>query len=161
MSDHGICNGYVYAINNTLSVGFFFGFLWIHSITPWKKITYVLLIVGLISVFAIGGFHIPNCDISGYDALIPFSIYFLGALLYLSDLLLQPKTEHFGFQLKVTVVFMIFYILMTISCTAVWIIPVENAEWSLINVFQMITINSFYLILAIIFAVETLKLKRR
>lgn len=111
---HHQYNSYVMSIYFTVSIPFLFGFLFIHTHKTWKKVVYVLFYLILIAYLISGGYYNPKCIHPAETTLLLNGIYFLAALLHLTDLLITPKTDYFDFQLKLNLTLLIWSLLATI-----------------------------------------------
>ncbi len=158
-----IYNSFVFSIYFTLSVPFLFGFLFIHTQSTWKRYAYFLLYGILISYFIQGGYYHPRCVLSINSSLLIFSIYFLATLLNLHDLLLNPKSNHFSFQLKINLTLLIYALVSVIVTSFHWgeTMKIGDVYSQVIFYIHFINIGLFYFSLSLIFIFEILKLRRR
>jgi hypothetical protein len=161
LADQGIYNGFVFSIDFTVSTIFLFGFLFINTKKNWKKFIYFILYTIIVGYLINGGYYDRHCILPGDCSLIIFSIYFLVALLHLTDLLLAPKSTHFNFQLKINLSILIFSLVSVIITSFHWADAMELGPYysNLILYIHMINICLFYLSLALIFISEILKLR--
>lgn len=158
---HGIYNSYVISINFTLFTPFLFGLLFIHTQTTWKRYSYIILYIILIAYFSIGGYYHPDSVLS--NAFVPLfsSIYFLAALLHLTDLLANPKSEYFRFQLMVSVSVLIYHLLSAIITTFYWAeIITDLPSIKLMSYIHFYNIMLYYFALDLIFINEIRKFRR-
>nr|WP_294860597.1 hypothetical protein [uncultured Fluviicola sp.] len=162
LAKHGIYNGFVLSINMTLSTPFLFGFLLINTFKSWKQYSYIILYGALVTYFITGGYYHPRSISGGNSSLIISTICFLGALIHLTDLLINPKSDYFKFQLKITVSLLIFNLLSNVLSSFCWF----NNEFStryFEPVFYIHLSNAtlFYLSFIFIFIIEIRKLQRQ
>lgn len=161
LAKHGIYNSFVISIGFTLFTPSLFGFLFIHTRATWKRYSYAILYFILVGYFITGGYYHPKCIHFDVSALVFSSIYFLAALLYLTDLLMNPKTEYFKFQLKVCICILIYNLLGALITSFHWAdIPATPFYSSLIYYIYFYNIVFHYLALDIIFMNEIRKLRR-
>lgn len=158
-----IYNSFIFSFYFTLSVPFLFGFLFMHTQTIWKRWMYFILYGILIIYFIQGGYYHPHCVLPYNSSLLIFSIYFLAALLNLSDLLLNPKSTYFNFQLKINLTLLIYALGSVIITSFHWAETMEIGDIysELIFYIHYSNICLFYLSLSLIFVFEILKLRRR
>lgn len=138
-----------------------FAFFYIHTHSKWKRYSYIVLhAILIVSLFYGGYYHpfsLPNSSIS----LILNSVFFLIALLTLTDLLIHSKTDHFKLKLKITLVVLVFSLLASILSTVHWS---DISSGNPINVtsFLMQNINMllFYFSFPFIFFTEIIKFRR-
>ncbi|MNU85839.1 hypothetical protein D3C71_755880 [compost metagenome] len=158
---HGIYNSFVISINWTLFTPFLFGFLFIHTSKIWKRSIYIVLYLILVGYLIRGGYYHPSCILQNTSVLLFSSICFLAALVHLTDLLVNPKSEHFKFQLKVTICLLIYNILGAITTAFWWSFLTKDQPYSnLIYYIHFYNIFLFYFSLALVFIIEILKLRR-
>ncbi len=154
-------NSFIISINFTLATPFLFGFLFIYTKTAWKRYSYILLYIMLIGYFSNGGYYHPDCNLSDTSALFFSSIYFLAVLLYLTDLLVNPKSEHFRFRLKVCISILIYNLLGCLLTSFNWAdtnpIPFYS---NLIYYIHFFNIVFYYFALDLIIINEIRKLRR-
>ena len=158
---HHQYNSYVMSIYFTVSTPFLFGFLFIHTEKKRKRAVYILLYLILITYLISGGYYHPKCILPAESTLLLNGIYFLAALLRLTDLLVTPKTDYFDFQLKFNLTLLIWSLLGTIITTFLFSyesVSTPNFKFFLYaNVWIMIL---FYLSIAFILIRETRKFVR-
>lgn len=157
LSHHGICNGFIISINLSLALPFLFGFFAIHTQTPWKKYSYLVLYLVLPGYLVIGGYYHPKSIFSGTPGLVYLIICFIGTLIHLSDLLLNPRSDYFKFKLKIDLN-MLLYTLLAIISTSFYLYNPGLSE--LIFYIHFYNIVVFYFLLALTFMIEILKLRR-
>ncbi len=161
LSSHGIYNSFVISINLTLATPFLFGFLFIHTQTHWKRHSYVLLYLILVGYFSTGGYYHPDCILSNFSALLFSSIYFLAALLYMTDLLVNPKSEYFKFRLKICTCILVYSLLGCIMTSFYWADTIPTPFYSkLIYYIHFYNIVFYYFVLDLILINEIRKLRR-
>lgn len=161
LARHHAYNSFVLSINMTLSTPFLFGFLFINTFKSWKRYSYIILYGALVAYFITGGYYHPRSVLGGNSSLIMSTICFLGALIHLTDLLINPKSDYFKFQLKITTSFLIFNLLSNIFSSFCWF----NDEFSTLYfepVFYIHLSNAtlFYLSFMLFFIIEIRKLQR-
>lgn len=98
---NGIINHFISTICFTLSLPFLFGFFFINTTSKWKKISYCILYLLLVLHFIKEGYYHPKCIVPVSSILFTCSTHFLAALLYLTDLLVYPKTFFFKLQIQI------------------------------------------------------------
>ncbi|WP_430406279.1 hypothetical protein [Fluviicola sp.] len=145
----------------TLSTPFLFGFLFINTFKSWKQYAYIILYGALVAYFITGGYYHPRSILDGNSSLIMSTICFLGALIHLTDLLINPKSDYFKFQLKITTSLLIFNLLSNIVSSFCWF----NNEFDTLYfepVFYIHLSNAilFYLSFMLFFIIEIRKLQR-
>ncbi|MNU85840.1 hypothetical protein D3C71_755890 [compost metagenome] len=161
LARHGIYNSFVISINETLATPFLFGFLFIHTQTWWKRYIYALLYLVIVIYFIQGGYYHPSCVLPSFSALLFFSTYFLATLVHLTDLLVNPKSEYFKFQLKVNISILICTLLATMFTSFAWSDNNSDPFYSeLFFYIHFYNIVAFHLSLDLIFLFEILKLRR-
>ncbi len=121
LASHNTYNNFVICINFTLFTPFLFGFFFIHTPTNWKRYSYVVLYVVLIAYFTLGGYYHPDSVFSNIFVLLFSSIFFLVALIHLTDLLVNPKSEYFKFQLMISICVLIYNLFVAIITTSFWL----------------------------------------
>ena len=164
LARHGIYNSFVFSIYFTLSTPFLFGFLFINTQTAWKKYAYFILYSILVGHLIYGGYYHPRCILPSSSCLLIFSVFFMAFLLQLTDLLITPKADYFRFQLKINLIFLIYFLISTIVTSFYWRdIKITMANAALHELFYQIHVFNiflFYTVLAFIFITEILKLRR-
>lgn len=161
LAEHGIYNFFVQNINETLFMPFLFGFFFIHTSTRWKRTIYLILYAIFVIYLVSNGYYHPRSVSSSPSALIFFGICFLGALIHLTDLLENPKSEHFKFQLKINLCLLINSLLATIL-TSFYLLHI-NTDFIYSDLFYYIhayNIMLYYFALDLIFIHEILKFRR-
>ncbi len=159
--EHGIYNFFVQNINETLFIPFLFGFFFIHTSTRWKRAIYLVLYMIFVIYLVSNGYYHPRSISSSFSAIIFFGICFLGALTHLTDLLENPKTEYFKFQLKVNLCILINSLLATLL-TSFYLLH-TNTGFKYFDLFYYIhayNIMLYYFALDVIFINEIRKLRR-
>lgn len=160
LANHGIYNSFVMSINETLATPFFFGFFFMHTHTRWKRYIYLLLYLINVIYLIQGGYYHPDCVLPSISALVLFSTYFLAALVHLTDLLMNPKSGSFRFQLKVNVSILICTLLATLLTSYSWADINPDPFYSdLFFYIHFYNITFFHLSLDLIFIYEILKLR--
>lgn len=157
LAKHGIYNHFVISIDKTLSTPFLFGFFFINTRSPWKRNAIIALYAVIIGYLLIGGYYHPSAVFPNTVSVFFDSVFFLGALLHLTDLLENPQSEQFRFQLKMNLSILIFSILSAFLTSVYWI---DNPGSRTIT--MLCFTNQILLPLAFIciFIVEMLKLRR-
>ncbi len=161
LANHGIYNFFVQNINQTLFMPFLFGFLFIHTHTSWKRYIYFILYAIYVIYLVSSGYYHPRAVSSSFSAILFFGICFLGALTHLTDLLENPKSEYFKFQLKVNLCILINSLLATIL-TSSYLLQI-NTDFVYSDLFYYIhfcNILLYYIVLDVIFINEIRKLRR-
>ncbi len=157
---HRIYNSFVFSINNTLSTPFLFGFLFAHTHTYWKRYTYLLLYLILPIYLIQGDYYNPNCILPGVWPLILNSTYFLAALVHLTDLLMNPKSDYFRVQLKVSICILICTLLAAILTSFEWADTMNKPSHSeVIFYIHFYNIVLYYFSLDLIFINEIRKIR--
>lgn len=156
---HGIYNSFVFSIYFTLSTPFLFGFLFINTQTSWKRYAYFILYTVLIGHLIYGGYYHPRCILPSSSSLLLFSIYFIAFLIQLTDLLVSPKADHFRFQLKINLSFLIYSLIASIVTSYNWQETISDPIiYELIYNIHIFNILLLYSVLTFIFITENLKL---
>lgn len=115
LAENGIYNCFVIIINYTLHLPFLFAFLLINTQTIWKRYVYIVLYFILVAHFIWRGYYNPNSILIIDTTQIIDTSLFIGALLHLTDLLINPKSDYFNFQLKITISILIQSLLSCIT----------------------------------------------
>lgn len=162
LATHMTYNSFVFSINETLSIPCLLGFFYLHTYHPGKRFIYLFLYAVLLVYLVHGNYYDPDCILPGTSALLFNAIYFLGALIHLTDLLVNPKSDHFRFQLKIDLSVLIFSLLAIILTSSTWYAD----DWGigisdLIFDMHFYNVMLFYFMLALIFFIEILKLRRK
>lgn len=157
-----IYNSFVFSIDFTVTTLFLFGFLFIHTQKSWKRYSYFLLYAIIVTYLIQGGYYDPDCVLSGDSSLVIFSIYFLAALLHLTDLLLVPKSIYFDFQLKINLTLLVYSLVSVILTSFYWAktTTMDSTLSDFIFYIYALNIGLFYLSITAIFTHEILKLRR-
>lgn len=159
LSKH-MCTIIVGILNDTLSFPVLFLFFSINTQQRWKKYAYAGLYFGVVGYYLMAGFYYPTCTNSATIAFVGFGAVFLAALLHLTELLVNPKTEHYPILLKITLVILIYNLLIIITNAFTW----SQTSWTpimeIISYAQFAICASQYLTLAIIFILESRKLRK-
>lgn len=162
LGHHKIYNSFVISIGFTIYTPFLLGFLFIYTQTPWKRYGYILLYLILIGYLITGGYFHPDCVLPYSSSLLFSCIYFLAALIHLTDLLMNPASEHFRFQLKINISILIYNILSSITTSFYWAttdLKLPSPEL-IFDINLYITIF-YYFSLDFLFITKILKLCRR
>lgn len=160
LANHGIYNAFVQNINQTAFTPFLFGFLFIHTNTIWKRYIYLILYLILVIHLISEGYYHPRSIPSGITTILFFGSYFLAALIHLTDLLENPKSEYFRFQLKVNLCILINSLLAAIL-TSFHVLQI-NTDFIYSDLFFYIhfyNIVLYYFALDLIFINEIRKLR--
>lgn len=162
LAKHCIYNSFMFSIDFTVSTPFLFGFLFINTQRRWKKYVYFILYAIIVGYLINGRYYDPHCVLPGSASLLIFSLHFLAALLHLTDLLLNPKSTHFNFQLKINLTILIYALASVILTSFNWEeTQVMNVSYSKLISYLNIIINYlFYISFALIFLNESFKLRR-
>jgi hypothetical protein len=160
LAKHHIYNSFIFSIDLTITSALLFGFLYKHTQTVWKQYTYFLLYIIIIAHLINGGYYHPKCILPGTSALLIYSIYFLAALLHLTDLLLNPKSDYFKFQLKINLSFSINMLIASIATSFQWSLNGNESWYDIYYQIQFINMMLFYFSLGLIFIIEIRKLRR-
>ncbi len=161
LANHGVYNFFAQNINETLFMPFLFGFFFIHTNTYWKRAIYLVIYVIFVIYLISKGYYHPRSVPSSFSALLFFGICFLGALTHLTDLLENPKSEYFKFQLNINLCVLINSLLATIL-TSFHLLQI-NTDFVYSDLFFYIhfyNIVLYYFALDIIFINEIRKLRR-
>ncbi len=162
LASHHIDNGLAFSICFTFGPIPLFAFMFMHTHSRWKRYSYIALHATLIGFLIFKGyanpFGAPNISIS----LILNSVFFLIALLHLTDLLMHSKTDHFKLKLKISLVVLIFALLASILSTVHWFDissgnPVNFASFLIQNINMLL----FYFSFVFVFVSESIALRRR
>lgn len=161
LSLNHIYNCFLYSIGHTIYFLFFLFFLYLYTNKKWKKIVYFILYVIVVGYFVWGDYYHPRCIISVEYCLLTNGIFFIACLLHLTDLLMNPASDHFKFQLKTNLIFLVFSLFATIASTY-WISEDENNIYSDFA-FQLQFFNAIvlYYVISFFFLLEILKLRRK
>ncbi len=162
IATHGIYNSFVMSINKTLYTPFLFGFLFMNTHTSWKRYVYIGLYLIVVGHLLYGNYYHPRSIILGTTIIVFFSTDFLAVLVQLTDLLENPKSDHFKFQLKVNLSILISSLLATILSSFHYLDTEPNTIQSEIFFYtHFYNLVLFYFSLGCIFLTEILKLRRR
>ncbi len=157
----GVYNAFIISIGFTVYTPFLFSFFFIYTQTLWKQYSYILLCLILIGYFGFGGYYLPGSVLPPSSALMFSCIYFLAALMHLTDLLMKHRSEHFKFQLKVNICILIYNILSGITASFLWsYTDRELPGLSLIFYINLYIAITYYVALDLIFIHEIRKLRR-
>lgn len=164
LAKHQTYNSYVMAISSTLATLCLFGFLYINTQTIWRQYSYIALYVILVGYFISGGYYHPHSIFTGSSSLVMHSIYFFGAFVHLTELLINPKADHFRFQLKINLCLLVYAFFADILNSFFWYM--QDLEFSprLSRITSYIHISNiclYYLSFSLIFLSEILKLNRK
>lgn len=138
-----------------------FAFFYVHTHIKWKQVSYIVLHAILVGSLIYGGYYnpfsLPNSSIS----LILNSVFFLIALLHLTDLLIYSKTDHFKLKLKINLIVLIFALLASILSTVHWSDISTGHSVNFVS-FMMQNINMllFYFSFVFVFVSESIQLRR-
>jgi hypothetical protein len=155
-------NGYVFSIFFTTATFLIFGFLFIHTQARWKQIGYVILYSILIGYLVNGGYYHPLSTHPTTSSLLLNSLFFLAALLHLTDLLIHPKTDHFKFKLKICLIILIFGLMADILTSFYWSDMTSDhvINFPFLFMLQLGNMLLFYFSFACVFTSEIIKLRR-
>ncbi len=157
LAKKGIYNNFVISIDLSLTVPFLFGFFLINMQSPWKRYLIIALYIVMIGYLFIGGYYHPEAVFSDTAFLFFDSVFFLGTLVHLTDLLVNPQSEYFKFQLKMNLSILIFSILSTFLSS---IYMVDNPGIRIITVLHYANQIFFLFSFIYIFITEAFKLHR-
>lgn len=118
LARQGIYNGFMVSIVESILIPFAFGFFLLNTSVLWKRYLYVVLYLFLLIYLISNGHYHPDSVLGSISSLLFNLLYILGALIHVSDLLVKPHTDHFKFQLRISLSFIIFCILSCILTTA-------------------------------------------
>lgn len=139
-----------------------FGFLYLHTQSKWKRFGYIVLHAILVGYLIIGGYYKPYTTPNSTISLLLNSVFFLIALLHLTDLLIHPKTDHFKFKLKIDLVILVFSLMASILSSLHWsdIATGQTIEFPFAFLLQNGNMLLFYFSFICVFASEIIKLRR-
>lgn len=159
---HNLPSGWELSIYFTFATLFLFGFLFIHTSGRWQRFGIAVFYFTLIGYLIFGGYYSLFCNHPPTSSLLLNSIFFLSALLHLTDLLMRPKTDHFGFQLKICLVVLISALMANILTSFYWSdITRDNVvDFPSIFLLQIGNLILFYVSFPCIFIAEIIKLRR-
>ena len=159
---NNIPNGYVFTIFFTTATLLLFCFLFIHTQTRWKRYSYLILYSILIGFLINGGHYHPLSSLTTSSSLLLNSIFFLAALLHLTDLLIHPKTDHFKFKLKINLIILIFALMADILTSFHWSDKTSDnvIDFPFVFLIQIGNMLLFYSSFACVFIFEIIKLYR-
>ncbi len=161
LASKGIYNHYIFSFDFTFSTLFLFSFFFVCTRKTWKRATYFLFYVILVGYLIQGGYYHPKCILPGNSNVLISSMYFLAALLQLTDLLLENRLVYFRFYLKTNLSILIYSLISIILTSALWAEIYDTGHSSdLIYYLHVLNIGFFYASLIAIFISETLKLRR-
>lgn len=154
-------NGLIFSLCFTFVPIPLFAFFYIHTHSKWKRYAYIVLHAILIGSLFYGGYYYPFSLPNSSISLILNSVFFLIALLNLTDLLIHSKTDHFKFKLKITLVVLVFSLLASILSTMHWS-DISSGNSINVTYFLMQNINMllFYVSFPCIFIAEIIKFRR-
>ncbi len=161
LASNKIYNCFIYSIGHTICFLFFLFFLYLYTNRSWKKIAYFILYITIVGYFVWGDYYHPRCIMSVEYSLITNGIFFIACLLHLTDLLMSPTSDHFKFQLKTNLIFLIFSLFATIASTY-WISEDKNNIYADFA-FQLQFFNAvvLYYVISLFFLLEILKLRKK
>jgi hypothetical protein len=117
LASNKVYNCFIYSIGQTIYFLFFLCFLYLYTNKNWKKYAYFILYVTLVAHLVWGGYYHPRSIMSVEYTLLLNGIFFIACLFHLTDLLMSPKSDHFKFQLKINLIFLIYSLVATIAAT--------------------------------------------
>lgn len=158
LATHGIYNHFIACIGYTLSIPFLFGFFFIYTQTKWKRYTYLIIYAFLIIHLTSGGYYYPDSVMPLGTILLVTSVHFIGALLHLTDLLLNPKSAFFRFQLQINLCILIQQLLSTILAS--FSISSIGETSDLIYFMHFLNLAVFHLLFVFVIIHKILKLRR-
>lgn len=159
---YGIYNHFISVICYTLSLPFLFGFFFVHTQTRWKRYSYIILYLSLIIQFILGGYYQPDSVMPLNTTLFIFSIHFIAALLHLTSLLLNPKTDFFKFQLQINLSILICMLLGSILTSFYTTSILEDfVNFDLFFNIQFYNMVLFYSLIVFILMKELFKLRQK
>ncbi|WP_430406280.1 hypothetical protein [Fluviicola sp.] len=162
LARNGIYNSYVMSINNTLSIPFLFGYFFINTPKLWKRSLYVVFYLIIVLYLISGGYYHPNCILPGIFAVIVYVSHFLAALIYLTDLLVDSRPDHFKFHIKISFSILIYMILASVVGSFVWFTKEDpQFDYKLVFDIHFTFLILFYLSMAITIIIEIIKLRRK
>lgn len=161
LARHHIPNGYVLSIFFTVATLLLFSFLFIHTQAKWRRYGYFVLYAVLIGHLINGGYYHPLSSHPTTTSLLLNSSFFLAALLHLTDLLIHPKTDHFKFKLKISLIILIFALMADILTSFHWSdITSDNViDFPFIFILQIGNMLLFYFSFPCLFISEIIKLR--
>lgn len=162
LARNNIPNGYVFSIFFTTATLLLLCFLCIHTQTRWKRYGYFVLYSILIGYLINGGHYNPLSSITTTSSLLLNSIFFLAALLHLTDLLIHPKTDHFKFKLKINLIILICALMADILTSFHWSDKTSDnvIDFPFVFLIQIGNMLLFYSSFACVFISEIIKLYR-
>lgn len=158
MAHRGIYNCYVIISNYSLYIPLLFGFLFINTSKIWKKYSYVLLYLILLTHFLWMDYFDPNSVLSINTSRMIDIIIFIATLLHLTDILINPRSDYnIKFQLKIDLSILAYWLLSNI--TNAFMIQEADPNELIYLMHYLITIL-YYSFFCLIFASEIIKLRR-
>ncbi len=162
MGRHGIYNGYIMTWDTALCTIFLFGFFYLNTTTTWKRYAYIVLYGFILSYFIFEGCFYPKVVLNSNYILVTYIPYFLATLLYLTDLLLTPKSPYFKFQLQICLSVQIFSILSLVITSFHWYHQRRDLLFfQIIYYINFSSICLYYFSQIVIFGLEAFKHRRR
>lgn len=158
-----INNGLSFSICFTVVPIPLFAFSYMHTQSRWKRYSYIVLHATLIGYLIIGGYYHPLRSPDMTISLVLNSVFFLIALIHLTDLLIHPETDHFKFKLKISLIVLVFALMASILSSIYWedVASGHPLHFPFGLVLQNGNMLLFYSSFAVLFTQEILKLLRR
>ena len=162
LTSHKLPSDWELSIYFTFATFFLVGFLFIHTLSKKKRAGIAILYFILIGYLICGGYYSPHCSHPAITSIVLNSIFFLTALLHLTDLLMRPKTDYFKFKLKICLIVLIFALMADILTSFYWsdITGDKVVDFPSIFLLQIGNLILFYLSFSCVFIAEIIKLRR-
>lgn len=162
LARHHLPNGYVFSIFFTVATLLVLLLLFIHTQNRWKRFGYVVFYFILIGYLINGGYFHPLSNVTTTTSLLLNSMFFLAALLNLTDLLIHPKTDYFKFKLKISLIILVFGLMADILTSFHWSdMTSDNViDFPFIFVLQIGNMFLFYFSFTFVLTSEIMKLYR-
>jgi hypothetical protein len=162
LTSHHLPSDWELSVYFTFATFFLVGFLFIHTLSRWKRAGIAVFYFILIGYLIFGGYYSPLCSHPPTSSLLLNSIFFLTALLHLTDLLMRPKTDHFRFKLKICLVVLISALMANIltSFYRSDITSDKVVDFPFVFLLQIGNLILFYVSFPCIFIAEIIKFRR-
>jgi len=158
MAGMGIYNCYIIIGSYTLHIPFLLGFFFINTVSSRKRYVYIFVYLILVAHFIWMDYYNPRSVLAIHTSQVIDTSLFIAALLHLTDILVNPKSDYIKFQFRIDFSILIFFLLTTI--TSPFFVDALDPHEILFHLNTLI-ITLYYLSFAVIFTSEIIKLSRR
>jgi len=155
-------NFFVYAIYFTVCLPVLFSFYSLHLTRVWKKMLLIPLYGTVIGLLLYQNSYNKRSVLTPTFSITLDVVCFIAALIFISDILIQPKRQQFNFLLKIGIAFLIFNFLSSMMTSIIQFdVEFPEDQRALFFYLHLYMAMSFYALIGVIFWIEFMNLRKQ